>query len=280
MSRLNKMSQNKTHYIDDELDEDPAQMGARFIGISFLSPEKILKKREIFLFEKFVESWDLEKSMSKFTDFLHFLSEKFNLSIETLMKDYQDFIQEEKEILKKEGNIFDDYKNFLDREETHWNDVFQKENKFQTSVRGLKIRTPTVGTLEECENLVKKVRERDPNHDIYIGEVGKWMPWDPDAYKAGRMEYLESKLNELHHAKTKNEELAKIEFEKRVKETKKKAIIDNIEKAKKSNNVLTQTLDEKGNLVGVMDKMNLDQREPATSEMKDKQREEILKKHR
>lgn len=269
---------NDFHYISDELEEDPVQNGARYVGISFLSPEKVLKKREIFLFEKFVETWDLDTSMHKFTDFLHFLSEKFNLKIEVLLKDFQDFVREEKEILKKEGNVLNDYKNFLDRDEKQLDEVFQKENQFQTSVRGLKIRTPTVGTLEEAEQLVKKCRERDPNHDIYIGEVGKWMPWDPEAYKTGRMEYLESKLNELHHAKTKNEELAKVEFDKRVKDTKKKAILDNIEKAKKSNNVLTQTLDEKGNLVGAMDKIDLDAREPATAEMKDKNREELLKK--
>jgi len=272
------MSKENVHYIGDELDEDPVQESARFVGISFLSPEKILKKREIFLFEKFVESWDLDTSMQKFTDFLHFLSEKFNWKLEVLLKDYQDYIREEKERLKTESNLWNDYKNFLDREEGRLTDQFQKENQFQTSVRGLKIRTPTVRTLEEAEMLVKKVRERDPNHDIYIGEVGKWMPWDPEAYKTGRMEFLEEKLNELHHAKTKNEELAKIEFDKRVKETKKKAILENIEKAKKSNNVLTQTLDEKGNLIGAMDKINLEEREPATTEMKEKNREEMMRK--
>lgn len=271
--------QNDIQYLTDELEEDPVQMGARFVGISFLSPEKILKKREMFFFEKFVESWDIETSMTKFNDFLHFISEKFNLKKDVLMHDFEDFVREEKDRLKAEGNLLNDYKNFVDREETHLSEQFQKENSFQTSVRGLKIRTPTVATLEECEQLVKRVRERDPNHDIYIGEVGKWMPWDPEAYKTGRMEYLESKLNELHHAKTKNEEMAKIEFDKRVKETKKKAILENIEKAKKSNNVLTQTLDEKGNLVGVMDKIDLESREPATEAMKEKNREEIMRKY-
>jgi len=49
----------------------------------------------------------------------------------------------------------------------------------------------------------------------------------------------------------KNEELAKKEFEERVRETKKKAIMENIEQAKSSGNVLTQTIDEEGNLNGV-----------------------------
>ena len=51
------------------------------------------------------------------------------------------------------------------------------------------------------------------------------------------------------------------------KETKKKAIQENIEKAKKSGNVLTQTLDENGNLVGVKDRIDFDEREVAAMDL-------------
>ena len=51
--------------------------------------------------------------------------------------------------------------------------------------------------------------------------------------------------------KNKNEENAKIEFEKRVRETKEDAIKKNIEMAKKTGNKLTQNIDEEGNLVGI-----------------------------
>lgn len=112
----------------------------------------------------------------------------------------------------------------------------------------------------------KKMREQDPNHDIYVGPVGIWIPWDPDAYKTGRVEHLEEELNALHKEKIKNEELAKKEFEERIRETKKKAILENIEKAKKSGNVLTQTMDEEGNLVGVKEKIDFEEREVADTE--------------
>jgi hypothetical protein len=49
----------------------------------------------------------------------------------------------------------------------------------------------------------------------------------------------------------KNESKAKEEFERRVKEAKKKAIEENIKNAQKSGNKLTQTIDEQGNLVGI-----------------------------
>ena len=36
-----------------------------------------------------------------------------------------------------------------------------------------------------------------------------WIPWDPDAYKTGRVEFMEDELNQLHHEKLKNETKAK-----------------------------------------------------------------------
>ena len=65
----------------------------------------------------------------------------------------------------------------------------------------------------------KKLREGDPNHDIFVGPIGMWIPWDPDAYKTGRVEFMEEELNQLHHEKLKNEMKAKEEFDNRVKET-------------------------------------------------------------
>jgi hypothetical protein len=53
------------------------------------------------------------------------------------------------------------------------------------------------------------------------------------------------------HEKNKNETNAKTAFEQRVKETKQKAIEENIKNAEKSGNALTQTIDEQGNLIGV-----------------------------
>ena len=61
----------------------------------------------------------------------------------------------------------------------------------------------------------------------------------------------------------KNEKRAKEEFEKRLNDAKRKAIQDNIEKAKKSGNKLTQTMDEEGNLIGVNNQIDFDAREVA-----------------
>ena len=189
---------------------------------------------------------------------------------------FNEFAKEEEAKLKSES-VVDDYKNFLDKNEDVLNAKFQKENEFQTSVRGLKIRG-VFATQEEAEMRCKKVRELDPNHDIYVGPVGIWIPWDPDAYKTGRIEFMEEELNQLHNEKIKNEAKAKEEFDRRVKETKRKAIQENIELAKKSGNVLTQTIDEEGNLIGVREKVNFEEREVADNAENVNIRNELLKK--
>jgi hypothetical protein len=72
---------------------------------------------------------------------------------------------------------------------------------------------------------------------------------------------MEDELNQLHNEKIKNEMKAKEELKRRVKETKKKAIEENIKLAKKSGNKLTQTLDEEGNLIGVKETVDFESRE-------------------
>jgi hypothetical protein len=248
----------------DLCDEDPSIAGQKFACLSFVSPEKILKKREIFMFDQFLKQWDFKKSMDKFFDFIHFISFKYNLNVETLINDYTEFVKEES-IKLKENSVDDDFKNFMDKNEESLSEKFQKENQFQTSVRGLKVRG-VYGSQEEAELRCKKLRDLDPNHDIFVGPVGIWIPWDPDAYKTGRVEFMEEELNQLHKEKMQNEAKAKEDFEKRVKETKKKAIEENIKLAQKSGNKLTQTIDEEGNLIGVKETVDFESRTATTEE--------------
>jgi ribosomal protein L18 len=92
------------------------------------------------------------------------------------------------------------------------------------------------------------------------------MPWDPEAYKTGKVEYLEEELNQLMNEKNKNESFAKSTFENRIKETKQKAIDENVKKAEKTGNKLTQTIDENGNLVGI-NKLNTQENELKENEI-------------
>ncbi|MFK5165197.1 hypothetical protein, partial [Propionibacterium freudenreichii] len=58
----------------DVLEEDKQIAGQKFVCISFISPEKIVKQKEIFFFEEFLKNWEFSKSMEKFVQFLNFIS--------------------------------------------------------------------------------------------------------------------------------------------------------------------------------------------------------------
>jgi len=241
-------TQNKTKYVD-LLEEDKPIANQKFVCVSFVSPEKILKQKDVFYFQEFLKTWDFNKSMEKCIQFLNFISFKYKLNFEHISKDFQDFLTEEREELMK-TNIEDEYKTFIDQNEETIENNFNIQHNFQTSVRGIKVRG-VYPTLEEAELRCKMLREIDPSHDVYVGPVGLWMPWEPEAYKTGRVEYMEDELNQLMHEKTKNETFAKNAFEQRLKETKKKAIDENIKNAQKTGSSLTQNIDEEGNLFGI-----------------------------
>jgi tRNA(His) 5'-end guanylyltransferase len=242
----------------DLLEEDKPIAGQKFVCLSFVSPEKIIKQKEEFLYEEFIKLWDFKKSMEKFTQFLNFIAFKYpSLSFDKLMADFNDFTKEEGDSLKLASSISDDYKTFIDNNEEQLDQKFGELHQFQTSTRGIKVRGvfPTQG---EAELRCKLLREVDSNHDIYVGQVGMWVPFHPDAYKTGRVEYMEETLNQLMADKKKNEDMAKHDFEKRVKEAKQKAIEDNMKKAEESGNKLTQTINAEGELVGVANVGNFD----------------------
>jgi hypothetical protein len=233
----------------DLLEEDKPIAGQKFVCISFCSPEEILKKKELFFFEEFLKKWEFNKSMEKFVQFINFISFKYNVSFDDMSNDFKDFVKEEKENLSS-TTFEDDYKTFIDNNEEELQKQFDIANNFQTNTRGIKVRG-AYPTQEEAELRAKMLRESDDKHNIFVGPVGMWMPWDPEAYKTGRVEYMEEELNQLMSEKKKNEANAKTAFDQRVKESKQKAIDENIKNAEKTGNKLTQTIDEEGNLIGV-----------------------------
>jgi hypothetical protein len=233
----------------DLLSVDPPMAEQNYVCMSFVSPDKIIKQRSMFMFERFVKNFDLEKSSKKFVQFLNFISYKYNLNFNKVMEDFNDFLKSEQPKLI-ETTINDDYKNFLDTNEKSLEQEFNQLVSFQTSTNGVKVRG-VFPSQEEAGMRCKMLREIDPNHDIYVGPVGVWVPWEPEAYRTGKVDYMEEELNQLMHKKTENEAEAKKHFDQRLIESKKQAIEDNIRKAKESGNKLTQNIDERGQLVGV-----------------------------
>ena len=244
----------ETEKVIDLLDEDKTISGQKYVCLSFISPENHIKRKELFYFEKYLKHFEFRKTFDKYTQFLNYLAYKYNLDFNSLTKDMEEFVEEERENLFV-TSLEDDYKSFVDAKEEELQKEYSTQHNFQTNTRGIKVRG-VFGSQEEAELKCKMLREGDPNHDVYIGQVGIWMPFHPEAYKTGRVEYLEKDLNDLMAQKKKNDEISKEEFNKRVKESKQKAIRENIAKAEKEGNKLMQTIDEEGNLINA-DRMDV-----------------------
>jgi hypothetical protein len=249
----------------DVLAEDPPIVGQKYVSISFISPEKILKNRELFFFEQFVKQWDIIEARKEMMDFVHYISYNYGIANEELLKEYDAFIKDTTGKVKKheKTTIEEDYANFLDVNQDKLQIEFDAENSYRTTVRGIKIRG-AYATEEIARMKCKELRELDPDNNITFGEVGKWLAWDPDLYNTGNVEYLEPELNQLYQEKIKNEAKAKSYFEQRKMDMKKKAIEENMKKAEMTNTKVTQTINEEtGELRGVRDYVDFSSRDVA-----------------
>jgi len=64
------------------------------------------------------------------------------------------------------------------------------------SLRGLKIRG-VYATEDEANNRCAELQKVDPNFHVFVGQVGKWLPWDPDPTSQTDQVYREKELNDL-----------------------------------------------------------------------------------
>jgi len=237
-------------YVDLTKEVDPPLEGQEWSVFTFISPEKILKDKHLFQFESFVKKWEFSKKMQAYTQFINFISFKYNLSAEALNNDFADFLREEGAKLTSGSTVEDDYKSFMEKHGERINKEFDAKHNFQTSVRAVK-NSGNFKTEAEARERGKFIRSLFPSHTTRVGRVGEFGMWDPEYKDGGDVEYMDDELNRLVHEKEKNAAISKAAFDSRVKETKEKAIQDNIEKAEKSGNVLTQNIDEKGELYSV-----------------------------
>jgi hypothetical protein len=76
-----------------QLEEDKSIAGQKFVCVSFVSPEKVLKQKDMFYFEEFLKQWDFNKSMEKYIQFLNFLSFKYNMQFDDLTNDFKEFVK-------------------------------------------------------------------------------------------------------------------------------------------------------------------------------------------
>lgn len=167
---------------EDFLNVDQKVPGQNFVCLSFLSPEKILKNKETFILHEFLKS----------------ISEEYNLNNDQLCDKFEDF----------------KYKN-----EADLNEKFTEENDFQTNVRGVKVRG-VYDTKREADVRAKVLQRQDKHHNVFVGQVGYWLPWDPSLSYMDKVqgEYLDNDLNTLMQKYNENQENKDVFFQEMVKE--------------------------------------------------------------
>lgn len=227
--------------VEDFLDEDTEIPGQRYVLLSFISPEKVLDKKDQFFFKKFLESYEVDwkvKNLEKFmVDVVKTINDQLDdrirdlekadqfeqaeicrknrVNIESLMSQYGTFVQKNKADITK-TKIAEAYDDFMFANKTKLEDEFYAMNEFRTSVRGLKVRG-IYGNPKEAELKAKKLQNKDKYHNIFIGDVGKWLPWDPQPHEVAEQEYSQDQLNNLMRKYKENEDNREKFFEERTK---------------------------------------------------------------
>jgi len=239
---------NSDPIIADCLSEDRPIAGQKFACMSFIDPIDILKVKKVFYFERFLKTWEFNKSIEVFVQFLGFAAFKYKLSIDDVMADFHEFVKSEKVELMK-ADVEGDYKSFVEHNYKVLDEEFSILHKFQTHTAGVKVRG-VYSTIEEAQLRGKTLRDIDVAHSVHVCPVGVWAPIAPKSYEIGEVEHLIPELNELMHEKEKSDANSKAEFDKRILDTRRDAMEENAKLSKKTGNKLTQTIDAQGNLVG------------------------------
>lgn len=187
----------------DYLEEDPELPNQRYIIVSFISPEKIIKQKEMFYFEKFVQWVDYDWKVTGMEHFVAFMAQKYSIKVEDVMADVRDFEKTHKADLKK-SDLHEKYQVFLLNHEKELQAAYDKEVSFQCNTRGVKCRR-AFPSYEEAQLWAKVLQRKYPKDNIVIGKMGCWLPWDPSDHLMDNVEYSNAQLNEIMRKYKENE---------------------------------------------------------------------------
>jgi hypothetical protein len=248
------------------LEPDDEIRGQKFICLSFLSPEKVLKNKDVYFFSKFLDFFSLDykvkatesfimgqlRDMQNVLSDLHLDLENLNTGLTSTVVEFADLsgldvfnsdISGSNSTLKKsltalserttktikeltdkltkargtltqktgadldthvktnmadfrESTIQEAYERYMVVNRQKLEDEFHAENKFRTTVRGLKCRG-TYSTHEQATARAQQLHKKDPNFSVYVAEVGQWLPWDPEPDDIQEQQYGNEQLNTL-----------------------------------------------------------------------------------
>ena len=222
------------------LEADKEIPGQHYVALSFLSPNAVLENKEIHLFTEFLKDYEiqykikstetfvmgqvaaLQTALSSVQDRLIELQarttplETTDLSgVAAIVGDLRktltaDAVTAMEAHVKanmadfKKGAIKEAYDTYMYKNKKKLEDDFFAANSFRTTVQGLKVRG-VYDTYGEAVNRAKTLQKLDPSFNVYVGQVGFWLPWDPEPHTVADQEYADDQLNQLMKKYKENE---------------------------------------------------------------------------
>jgi hypothetical protein len=173
----------------DYLDQDPDLRGQKYCCLSFLSPEDVIVKKDVFFFNKFIGAFATDvqslfdglvennKEDKKIVDMVTALKQRYDYVFDAtaLGDEYEFYKQIKSEQIEKE---------------------YLEQNNFQTTIRGIKVRG-SFDTMPEAQKRAEAIRKFDKDFNVYVAQVGCWCPWSPNPEDIEDNVYAETQMNTM-----------------------------------------------------------------------------------
>lgn len=222
--------------VEDFLSEDAEIPSQKIVLLSFLSPEKVLASKDIYQFQQFLKDYELQWRTAKLEAWLAEQVATVNrkleeiagglekslaglgttagkvvesvrsqeLRVDRLVEDFKEHVRKTTKDAAP-GDIQQEFEDFLFKNSARLEEEFFAKNNFRTTIRGIKVRG-VFSSEAEASVRAKRLQKSDPTFNIYAGQVGKWMAWEPDPNKVVDQEYANDQLNTLMKKYRENEE--------------------------------------------------------------------------
>jgi hypothetical protein len=221
------------------LEADKEIPGQHYCCLSFISPQKVLKNKDAHFFSEFLKDYEVQYKIKATESFIMAEANKVqdagsrvqdileNLILKTpaLAADLSGSLETVKSIRAgltrgmasdleahvksnmsdfKTSVIEEAYDTFMYKNKKRMEEEFFAKNEFRTTVQGLKVRG-VYDTYAEAAGRAKTLQKLDSSFNVYVGQVGFWLPWDPEPHDVADQEYADDQLNTLMKKYKENE---------------------------------------------------------------------------
>ena len=222
------------------LEADKEIPGQHYCCLSFISPGKVLAEKNYYFFSEFMKDYEIQYKIRATETFLMAQSAKLqetlartqdileNLIIKGADVKAEDLSGALADFKNTRGTLTSDvaagleahvkehiadfrtskieeaYDSYMFKNKKKLEDAFFEKNAFRTTVQGIKVRG-TYDTYNEAVARAKTLQKLDPSFNVYVGQVGFWLPWDPEPHDIADQEYADDQLNTLMKKYRENE---------------------------------------------------------------------------